>query len=291
MSNHHFLTRREALKLAALATLGLPFAGALSASAAEVRVPMLRNSSRLKLGVASYSLNKLSADAVITVLKDLQIRYVSLYKTHCPWDGTPEQCRAAANKFKQAGLVITGSGVIDLPNKEEALTRAFENARAAGLPTMVCKPAPDALPLVEKFVKKYKIKLAIHNHGPEDKVYPTPYEAWKAIQPFDKRIGLCIDVGHAARAGADPAEAIRKCHSRLYDIHLKDSMALPGVTKDVPIEVGRGKLDIKGILAALIEVKYSNIVAFEYEKRADDPRAGLAESIAYVRKLLAEMPR
>jgi len=98
---------------------------------------------------------------------------------------------------------------------------------------------------------------------------------------------LCIDTGHAWRAGTDPAEAIRKCHTRLYDIHLKDSLATPGA-KDIPVEVGRGHMDIKGILAALIEVKYRRVVAFEYEKRSN-PVSGLAESVAYVRKVLTEM--
>lgn len=241
---------------------------------------------RLKLGVASYSLSKSSPQEVVAVLKQLQISRVSLYKTHCPWGGTPEECRAAAKVFTDAGLTITGSGVIDLPNDDAAVRKAFENARAAGLPAMVCKPAPDALLLVEKFVKEFDLKLAIHNHGPEDKVYPSPYDAWKAIEPLDKRIGLCIDVGHAARAGTDPAEAIRKCHERLYDIHLKDSVAAAGANRDAPIEVGRGHLDIKGILQALIDIKYSHVVAFEYEKRGGDTVAGLAESVNYVRKML-----
>jgi sugar phosphate isomerase/epimerase len=174
-----------------------------------------------------------------------------------------------------------------LPNEEGAVRRAFENVKAVGLPTMICKPARDAFPLVEKYVKQYDQILAVHNHGPGDNGYPSPFDAWKAVQPYDKRIGLCIDVGHAYRAGADPAEAIRKCRERLYDIHLKDSLAEVGAVKDIPCEVGRGHLDIKGILDALIEVKYSRIVAFEYEKNERDKMVGLTESVNFVRKILA----
>ena len=226
-------------------------------------------------------------DKVIAAAKKLDLHNVSLFGSHCPWGGTPAQCRAAAQKFKDAGLTVTGSGVINLPNEEGAVRRAFDNAQAVGLPTMICKPARDAFPLVEKYVKQYGLRLAIHNHGPGDNGYPSPFDAWKAVQPYDSRIGLCIDVGHAYRAGADPAEAIRQCHPRLYDIHLKDSLAQVGAAKDIPVEVGRGHLDIKGILAALLAVNYSHIVAFEYEKRAGDPVEGLAESVAYVRKILA----
>jgi inosose dehydratase len=273
------MTRREALKLAGMATLGA-WTGAGCVSTGERGGP-------LKLGVASVSLSNLSPEAVIAELKRLDIHYATLFKTHCPWGGTTGECRAAAKKFTDAGITVTGSGVIDLPNNEPAVRKAFENARAAGLPVMDCKPSLDAYPLVEKYVRQFDIRLAVHNHGPGDKFYPSPYDAWKAIQNYDPRIGLCIDVGHAWRAGTDPAEAIRKCHARLYDIHLKDSLAEPGAS-DIPVEVGRGRMDIKGILAALIEVKYRRIVAFEYEKRAN-PVSGLAESVAYVRKALTEM--
>jgi inosose dehydratase len=274
------ITRRKALKLTAITAFGTWTGAGNFANNARAATPAL------KLGVASYSLTKLSPEEVIATLKQIQIQYVSLYRTHCPWGGTAEECRVAAKKFTDAGLTVTGSGVIDLPNNEAAVQKAFENARAAGLPMMVCKPALNAFPLIEKYVKQYDIRLGIHNHGPEDKVYPSPYDVWKAVQPYDKRIGLCIDVGHAARAGADPAEAIRKCSERLYDIHLKDSTAPAGAIKDIPIEVGRGQLDIKGILAALVEIKYQHIVAFEYEKSSNQV-AGLTESVAYVRKVLA----
>jgi inosose dehydratase len=291
MKTPNAISRRDALKLATITALGLPLAGALRADEPSVKMPEEARDSRLKLGVASVSFSKFSADEVIAALKTVRITNVSLYKTHCPWDGTAEACRAAARKFTDAGLTVTGSGVIDLPNNEASVRKSFENARAAGLPTMVCKPALDAYPLVEKFVKEFDLKLAVHNHGPEDKVYPSPYIAWDAIQAFDKRIGLCIDVGHAARSGVDPVEAIHKCHTRLYDIHFKDSTAPAGSAKDEPVEVGRGRLNIKGMLAALLEVKYQHIVAFEYEKRGNDQVAGLAESVAYVRKVLAELVR
>lgn len=283
-------SRRDALKLGVLAAAGLPALHSASAADSHPVTPFVRRALRLKLGVASYSLGKLSVEQVIESLKQLEISYVSLYKSHAPWGGSAEECRAVAQKFKDAGITITGTGVIELPNDETVVRLAFDNARAAGLPAMMCKPALDAFPLLEKFVKEYDIRLAIHNHGPEDKTYPTPAEAWKVIQPYDKRIGICIDVGHAARAGQDPIAAIRLCRERLYDIHLKDSIAPVGAMKDVPVEVGRGNLNICGILAALVEIKYPHIVAFEYEKRDADKLAGLAESVGYVRGVLDGMP-
>lgn len=272
------MTRRESLKqLAVLAAWGATSGSVFGQSG---------KSHALTLGVASYSLNKLSADQVILALMDLDIHDVSLYKTHCPWSGTADECRAAAQKFRAAGLTVTGSGVIELSNDEAAVRKAFTNAKAAGLPTMVCKPALAAFPLVEKFVQEFDIRLAIHNHGPEDKVYPGPAEAWKAAAPYDQRIGLCIDVGHAFRAGQDPAAAIRQFHQRLYHIHLKD-LTLAADGKEVPTEVGRGNMDIKGIIAALKDVEYAHPVDFEYEKAGGDHVEGLRQSIAFVRPLAA----
>jgi sugar phosphate isomerase/epimerase len=271
------MTRRESLKnLAALAALGMT-SGKVFGNDDKAH--------GLILGVASYSLNKLTPDQVIAALADLDIHYVSLFKTHCPWGGKEEECRAAGKKFRDAGLTITGSGVIDLPNDEVAVRKAFTNAKAAGLPTMVCTPALEAFPMVDKFVKEFDIKLAIHNHGPENKTYPGPAEAWKAAEPFDKRIGLCIDVGHSFRAGQDPAAAIRKYRERLYHIHLKDLTLENG--KEVPCVVGQGNMDVKGIIAALKEVGYSDSVDFEYEKSGGDHVEGLRESIAFVRPLAA----
>jgi len=279
MAMNHVMTRRRAVKTAAVLAAGAWTGAALQARGAAYE---------FQLGLATYSLNKLPLDEVIADAKKLGLRNVSLFGSHCPWaNGTPEQCRAAAQKCKDAGLTVTGCGVINLPNQEGPVRRAFENAEAGGLPTMICKPALDAFPLIERYVKQYNIRLAIHNHGPGDTGYPSPLDAWNAAQPYDKRIGLCIDVGHGYRAGADPAESIRTCHQRLYDVHLKDTLAEVGARTDIPVEVGRGRLDIKGILAALMEVKYSHIVAFEYEKKEDNPMVGLTESVHYVRKLLA----
>ncbi len=156
---------------------------------------------------------------------------------------------------------------------------------------MVCKPDIAALPLVEKFVKEFDQKLAIHNHGPEDKVFPSPDHIWKVIEHLDARIGFCIDVGHTARSGANPADVLRKYAARLYDVHMKDTVAIVGAVKDIPMEVGAGRLDIRGMLRALRDVNYAGVVAFEYEKPTGNPVTGLAESLGYVRGMLAGWSR
>ena len=294
--NAQNLTRREALKTAALGVLSLPLLGsagrAANAPVASAAPVAPARKEPLRLGVASYSLRNMALDDAIAAVVSLRIANIALFRAHCNWEAaTVDECRAVGAKVKAAGLTLTGSGVINLTNDEAKCRQAFENVRAAGMATMVCKPDLDALPLVEKLAKQFDQKLAIHNHGPEDKVYPTPEVIWNAVKSLDSRIGLCIDVGHTARFGDDAATSLKKYAARLYDVHMKDSIAIPGAMKDVPVEVGAGRLDIRGMLKVLLEINYTGAVAFEYEKVTGNPIVGLAESVGYVRGQLAALAK
>lgn len=301
MSSASLLTRREILKTAALGAVTLPALGSLALAAENTKKaaapvpqaePLFKPSADgrehgLRLGITSYSTRTMNLEASIETVKLLRISNMALFKAHCNWEeATVETARGIGQKLRDAGLRLTGSGVINLPNDEAKARKAFENVKAAGMATMVCKPAPAALALVEKLAKEYDQRLAIHNHGPEDKEYPTPAVIFEAIKSLDARIGLCIDVGHTARGGEDPVTAIRKYASRVHDVHMKDSVAVVGANRDVPVEVGAGRLDIRGILRALLDIRYDGVVTFEYEKTAANPVTGLAESIGYVRGLL-----
>jgi inosose dehydratase len=284
------VTRREVLKQAAFAGLVLPLLGAVpglhaaDAPAAPAPGPL----PALELGLVGYSLRSLSVDAGIEALRALGVTHYSVFRTQVPiLLSTPDVCAAMAKKYREAGITLTGTGVVTLPADEAAHRRAFECGKAAGLTTMTASYAvpPDAatLALTERFVREYDIRLAFHNHGPEDKIFPSPFDVWKAVQPYDPRMGLCIDVGHAARAGADPVEAILACRSRLYDVHLKDTTAGAGVKKDQPVLLGKGRLDLRGIFTALRKIGYPYQAGLEYELEGPDPLRGIAQSYGYMR--------
>jgi sugar phosphate isomerase/epimerase len=294
--DHPLLTRREALAKAALAGLALPLLGASQAlrAGAEPAPSAPRQSPRLILGLAGYSLRKLSIDDAIAAAKALRVESISVFRVHVPiLLSTPEVCAAAAKKFRDAGLTIAGTGVVTLSPTESSMRRAFECARAAGVSTMTASYAapPDraALQLTERFVREYDIRLAFHNHGPEDKIFPSPYDVWNAVAPYDERMGLCIDVGHSARAGVDPVEAIHRCSGRLYDVHLKDTVAGVG-EKDSPVGLGFGRLDLPAIIAALIKVGFRYQAGLEDEIDTPDPIPGIAQSLGYMRGVLAALP-
>jgi inosose dehydratase len=282
------LSRRSFVRLGVSTAALAPLAGlAARAGAASPESGASDPWRGLKVGIASYTFSRLPLEATIEAIRRVGVNYVSIKDAHLPLKSTAEQRKAVAKQFKDAGITPLSCGNISMSNKEDEIRNAFEYARDAGIPVIVCKPTRESLPLLDKMVKEYDIKLAIHNHGPEDNVWPSPYVAWEAIQSFDERIGLCIDVGHTIRTGVDPTESIRKCASRLYDVHLKDLAGKEG--KSRPVELGRGVLDLRAMLQALLDIGFTRHVGLEYEKDMTDPRLGVAESIGYVRGLLSDM--
>ena len=174
--------------------------------------------------------------------------------------------------------------VVNMRTADE-VNRGFEYAKALGVRLLIANPKPELLPLVNQKVQEYGMPVAIHNHGPEDKTYPTPQSVYEKVKELDRRIGLCIDVGHTKRAGVDPSQAARQCADRLMDIHIKDIATATPKAKE--LEIGRGILDIPEFLRTLDKIGYTGVVSFEFEKDADDPLPGLAESVGYVRGVLA----
>jgi inosose dehydratase len=239
-----------------------------------------------QLGMASYTLRKFDLDRTLDMTKRVGLKYIAFKSSHLPLDSSPAEIAEVAEKVKQAGLILYGGGVIYMKNAAE-VDQAFDYAKAAGMKTIIGVPQPPLLPLVEKKVKQYDIKLAIHNHGPTDKVYPTPASAYERIKNLDPRIGLCNDIGHTQRAGVDPSRSIEKFADRLLDVHIKD--VSESSARGQAVEVGRGVIDIPAVMKSLLKMKYAGIVAFEYEKDADDPLPGLAESVGYTRGVMAAL--
>jgi sugar phosphate isomerase/epimerase len=239
---------------------------------------------KVVLGLASYTFRKFTLDQTLAFAGRLGLKKITLKDFHLPMNATDDELRAAAQKVRDAGMDLYGCGVVYMKTAEDA-DRAFLYAATAGIRTIIGVPDPALLQAVDAKTRNTGIRVAIHNHGPEDATHPTPTSIMERIHGLNPLIGLCVDVGHCARAGEDPTAAIRKYKDRILDIHLKDidSTARDGKT----IEMGRGVLDIPGILKALMAIRYPGVASFEFEKDEDDPLAGLAESVGYARGALA----
>ena len=245
--------------------------------------------SPVNLGLASYTFRNFTRAQMIAYMKQLQITALNPkdVKDHLPMDAA-EESRALAD-YAAAGIKLHAAGVIYFPKDEDDDIRAkFEYAKRAGISVIVAgDPAPATLPRMEKFVKEYDIRIAIHNHGPEDKVFPSPLDVLKAVKNLDPRIGCCIDMGHCMRAGTDIVEAIHEVGPRLFNMHAKDLTDYHD--KDSQVAVGRGKLPFREIFAALMKTNYKGFVDLEYEIHGDDPMPGVIESFAYMRGVLDGM--
>jgi len=281
------LRRREFLQTSLLGATAFAAAGFSPAVNAALVKPEGDPFRGLKVGVTTYTFHSFNLDEALGMTKKAGVKYVSLKEVHLPLKSTKEERQAVHKKVEEAGLVLMGGGVIYLKNNEAEIQNAFEYCRDAGMATMVCSPEPEALDTVEKMAKQYDVRVAIHNHGPGDKRYPSPLDVLKMVKDRDSRMGVCIDVGHTVRIKQDPIAAIRQCAKRLYEFHMKDVTSATADGK--PTEVGKGIIDVVGVLKELLKMKFPGHVALEYEANAKDPMPGVLDSYAYMRGILATL--
>jgi sugar phosphate isomerase/epimerase len=245
--------------------------------------------SPVNLGLASYTFRNFTRSQMIGYMKQLNVTALNAkdVKDHLPTDPTEEE-KALAD-YSAAGIKLHAAGTIYFPKDEDDDIRSkFEYCKRAGISVIVAgDPDPKTLPRIEKFVKEYDIRLAIHNHGPEDKLWHSPLDVLKAVKSMDPRIGCCIDVGHTARAGTDVVKAIHEVGPRLYNMHIKDLTDF--TSKESQVAVGDGIMPVREIFEALIAIKYKGFVDLEYEVHGDDPMPGVIGSFSYMRGVLAGM--
>ena len=237
----------------------------------------------LNLGIAGYTFAKFSIEQSIAMMKRIAVTDLSLKDIHLPVNSTDAQIASALAKYKEGGINIYTVGVIYMKTKE-AVDAAFAYAKKVGVTMIVGVPSYDLIEYAEQKVKEYDIKLAIHNHGPEDALYPAPSDVYNRIKNLDARMGMCIDIGHSLRAGTLPEKAIKLYKDRLFDIHIKD---INSATKDGKgIEIGRGVININAVIASLKKINYTGYCSIEFEKDMTDPLPGIAESIGYFKGVM-----
>jgi sugar phosphate isomerase/epimerase len=272
---------------AALGVATMPAAGLAAESAlGSDRDPAPAPVHEIKLGIASYSLREFPLDKALEMAKTLRTPYINFKSVHVPYEKTAEELAAIRKEIEDEGFKIVGGGTITFDQDTDAgVEKYFAYAKAAGMPTIVCTMPVATLPRVEKFAKQYDINIAIHNHGTEDKIFPSPYDVLKHVKNMDPRMGLCIDIGHTVRTGTDVVKAVLDAGPRLHDMHAKDLADLS--KRDSQVAVGEGKLPIASIFHALQTLKYPGYVNLEYEINPKDPLPGMQISFAHMRGVLA----
>jgi sugar phosphate isomerase/epimerase len=254
------LTRRNFIRCGALTAATLASANNLIALAQSHPSPDAP--SPIRLGIASYTFRNFTRAQMIANMQQLKISALNTkdVKDHLPVN--PQEEKSALAEYAAAGITIHAAGVIYFDKDEDTdMRNKFEYCKRAGIKVIVAGPSPETLPRLEKFVKEYDMQIAIHNHGPEDKLWPSPLDVLKAVNGMDPRLGCCIDVGHTVRAGTDVLQAIHAAGPRLFNLHMKDLTNLQD--KESQVAVGDGKMPVKEIFQTL--------------------------SVAYMRRVLSDM--
>jgi len=287
MSEKAIFSRRDFVRAGALVAAACVAPGAVFSLTPERPLPDER--SPIRLGLASYTFRNFSRPQLIGFMKQLNVFALNVkdVKDHLPTDSQEES--AAIADYAAAGIKLHAAGTIYFPKDEDADIRSkFEYCKRAGIGVIVAgDPTPETLPRIEKFAKDYDIRIAIHNHGPEDKLWHSPLDVLKAVKGMDPRIGCCIDVGHTVRAGTDVVQAIHEAGPRLFNVHMKDLTNFE--SKESQVTVGEGIMPVRKMFEALIAAKYKGFVDLEYEIHPDDPMPGVIASFAYMRGMLAGM--
>ena len=274
------LSRRTFIQAAGVAAASIPLSGC---SAENAQSPD-NSGVDFRLGMASYTFRQFGIDETLAMTKKLGLSRITFKDFHLPMDSTESEIRAAAAKARDAGLDLYGCGVVYMTNESE-VNRAFDYAAAAGMEMIIGVPEHSLLGLTEKKVMEYDIKLAIHNHGPGDERYPSAESAYERLADMDPRMGLCLDIGHTQRIGIDPSESADRFFDRLHDVHIKD--VSESSEKGTTVEIGRGVIDIPKFLRTMKRLGYTGTLALEFEKDANDPYPGCAESLGYVKGVLS----
>jgi sugar phosphate isomerase/epimerase len=283
------VSRRNFLQAGALAAAACAVTGTAPAAAAAEAVAEKGKPSPIKLGLASYTFRNFTRAQLIADMKQLNLTDLNCKDTkdHLPMDPAAED--AAMADYAANGIKVHAVGTVYFPKDEDDDIRSkFEYAKRAGVKVIVTgDPTVATLPRIEKFVKEYDIRIAIHNHGPEDKIWHSPYDVLAAVKNMDPRIGCCIDIGHACRAGANVPQAIRDVGPRLFNMHTKDLTDF--TSKESQVAVGQGIIPFRAIFESLIEIDYKGFVDLEYEINGDNPMPGVIESFAFMRGVLRGM--
>jgi inosose dehydratase len=270
-------TRRDFVKAGLAGVIG----GAVLPQVVAGETPVKeRKEDAFKLGIAGYSFVHFKLDESLAMMRKTGVHFLCIKDFHLPYKSTAEEIAAFHQKLKDSE--VTGYAVGPIYTRSPAdIDNAFDYAKRVGVKLVVGIPNYEDLPYLDKKVKETDIRFAIHNHGPEDKLYPNAASVYARVKDLDPRIGLCFDMGHNKRDNQDSVADLGKYVKRIFDMHLKN---VTSTTKDgKTCELGRGVIDIPAFVKMLRKSGYNGCCSLEYEKDMEDPLAGIAESVGYFR--------
>jgi inosose dehydratase len=134
------------------------------------------------------------------------------------------------------------------------------------------------------------IALGYHNHMGTIGERPAELD-WILDAADPKYVKLELDIAHYQQGGGDPVKAVRKYADRLLFLHIKDVESMPGQESGAGgyrfVELGRGRVDVKGVFAAMRDVRFRGWAVVELDAVPDKARTP-KESASINRKYLED---
>ena len=252
-----------------------------------------------KLGVAGHTFHKRTLDDALAIMQKADVHYLCVKDYHLPFSATDADIAAFKEKCASYGVTPYALGPVYVKD-DSKLRGQFEFARRLGVKTIVGVPyeptdekdtwskrrgSRKLLLEVDKLVREFDIRYAIHNHGPASpEMFPDVEYGWNLVKDLDRRVGFCIDVGWEYGCGKDPAATIRKYADRIYDAHIKNFEV--GKPNGSAVPLPRGKIDLAKVFQAFADVGYDGVCSLEYERDFEDNLLAVVECIAYERGIL-----
>ena len=251
-----------------------------------------------RLGMQSYTFHQFTLEEALSKTQELGLKYIEVFPGHRlgeKWGDqvfgpqldaqTREEIKELAAS-KGIKIVATGVVVTNSPDEWEPL---FRFAKDMGMEYISCEPALADWDLVEKLVKQYGIRVAVHNH-PKPSAYWNPDNLLNAISNRSNLIGSCADVGHWRREGLNQIDCLKKLEGRIISLHFKDIAAKQeGEKEQHDVIWGQGILDVNEMLRELKRQNFKGVFAIEYEYNWENSVPDIKKCIDYYNSCKAEL--
>jgi sugar phosphate isomerase/epimerase len=281
-------TRRETLKLSALAAGAYLAGGATPSLSADAEDPY----GGFKMGMQSYSLRGFDGPTAMKHSQDLGVRYWESYPGHIPLSTLPKHIATQKALLDTAGITLIAYGVVGFDGDENKTREIFDFAKAMGMTSLSANPKKDrkTFDLLDRMVEEYDVAIAIHNHGPRAR-YDKISDVIDQVKDRHPKVGACVDTGHYIRSDEDPVEAIERFGSRVFGVHLKDVKTISEGDKRRKLFtiLGQGDLDVVSCLKSLRKLNYQGCLALEYEENPDNPLSDIEICLKEVRQAVTKL--
>ena len=230
----------------------------------------LGSTNGFKLGVQMWTFSMFTFAEALDKVDSAGIKNIEAFWGQKLGDGMSGEFGAnmnadTRNKLKtllqNKGISIVAMGVITPKGKAEWI-KAFDLAKDFGLSYITAEPIKTEWDMVDSLAGAYGIKVAIHDH-PKPNVYWSPDSVLAATQNHPN-IGSCADIGHWARNGVNPVDALKKLEGHIIGVHLKDIVKFDD-TEAADTVVSKGVIDIPAVLAELKRQNFNGMLSIEHE--------------------------